>query len=97
MGGTWSSISNSNSTTNLDTSSNTQICYRLMHACPKCEWNGRGQALEFTRVRVNIVSSSNEYGINYAAGVHESKSELQEDENCTISTGSHATRDNETY
>ena len=68
----------------------------LTHARPKCEWNGRGQALEFTRVKVYIVSSSNEYGINHAPGVHESKSELQEDENCTISTGSRATRDNET-
>ena len=51
-----------------------------MHARPKCKWNGRGQALEFMRVKVYIVSSSNEYGINYAPGVHESKSELQEDE-----------------
>jgi hypothetical protein len=43
------------------------------------------------------VSSSNRYEIDYAPGVHESKSELQVDENCAISTGSRATRDNETY
>lgn len=44
-----------------------------------------------------IVSNRSRYRIYYAPGVHESKGELQEDENYVLSTGSGATRDNETY